>query len=45
MGRVVCLFLCAVGIGIYAIPTGAFMDAFAGVLGMDGDDDEEDEEE
>jgi hypothetical protein len=41
----VCLFLCVVGIALYAIPTGALFDAF-GALVMDeeggGDDDEED---
>ena len=36
-----CLFLCVVGIGLYAIPTGALFDAFGAEVGMGGDDDEE----
>mmetsp|Transcript_130029 Transcript_130029/g.193603 ORF Transcript_130029/g.193603 Transcript_130029/m.193603 type:complete len:1282 (-) Transcript_130029:195-4040(-) len=43
-GRLVCLFLCVVGIGLYAIPIGALFDSFGAVLGMGGDDDEEEEE-
>lgn len=40
-GRFVCLFLCVVGIGLYAIPTGALFDSFGAILGMGGDDDDE----
>lgn len=39
----VCLFLCVVGIGLYAIPTGALFDAFGALVGMAEDEDEEDE--
>jgi len=44
-GRFVCLFLCVVGIGLYAIPTGALFDSFGAILGMVSDDDEEEGEE
>jgi len=45
VGRVVCLFLCVVGIGLYAIPIGALFDSFGAILGMseeeeDGDGDD-----
>jgi hypothetical protein len=40
-GRFVCLFLCVVGIGLYAIPVGALFDSFGAILGMSGDDDKE----
>mmetsp|Transcript_7764 Transcript_7764/g.22510 ORF Transcript_7764/g.22510 Transcript_7764/m.22510 type:complete len:1290 (+) Transcript_7764:137-4006(+) len=43
-GRLVCLFLCVVGIGLYAIPVGALFDSFGAVLGMGGDDEEDEEE-
>ena len=43
-GRIVCLFLCVVGIGLYAIPVGALFDSFGAILGMGGDDDEGNEE-
>ena len=43
-GRFVCLFLCVVGIALYAIPTGTLFDSFGAVLGMgESEDDEEDE--
>lgn len=42
-GRMVCLFLCVIGIGLYAIPIGSLFDSFGAVLGMGGDDDEEEE--
>ena len=42
-GRFVCLFLCVVGIGLYAIPVGALFDSFGAVLGIGGDDDDEEE--
>jgi hypothetical protein len=44
-GRVVCLFLCVVGIALYAIPTGTLFDSFGAVLGMVEEDDDEEEEE
>lgn len=44
-GRLVCLFLCVVGIALYAIPIGTLFDSFGAVLGMGGDDEEEEEEE
>ena len=43
-GRLVCLFLCVAGIGLYAIPLGTLFDSFGAVIGMgggDGDDEEE----
>jgi hypothetical protein len=42
-GRLVCLFLCVVGIGLYAIPIGALFDSFGAILGLVGDDDEEED--
>jgi len=42
-GRFVCLFLCVVGIGLYAIPVGSLFDSFGAVLGLDGEDEEEEE--
>jgi hypothetical protein len=44
-GRAVCMFLCIAGIGLYAIPLGTLFDSFGAVLGMGGDDDEEEEVE
>ena len=44
-GRIVCLFLCVVGIGLYSIPIGTLFDSFGAVLGIGGDDDEEEEAE
>ena len=44
-GRCVCVFLCVVGIAIYAIPIGTLFDSFGAVLGMGGDDDEDEDEE
>ncbi|KAL7570087.1 hypothetical protein ACA910_017118 [Epithemia clementina (nom. ined.)] len=43
-GRIVCLFLCVVGIALYAIPIGSLFDSFGAVLGMGGDDDDEEDE-
>ena len=40
-GRFTCLFLCVVGIALYAIPIGTLFDSFGAVLGLGGDDDEE----
>ncbi len=40
-GRFVCLFLCVVGIALYAIPVGTLFDSFGAVLGLGGDDEEE----
>jgi Ion transport protein len=42
-GRVVCLFLCVAGIALYAVPIGTLFDSFGVVLGMQND--EEDDEE
>jgi hypothetical protein len=43
-GRIVCLFLCVVGIALYAIPVGTLFESFGAVLGLGGDDEDEDEE-
>lgn len=40
-GRLVCLFMCVAGIGLYAIPVGTLFDSFGAVIGIGGDDDEE----
>mmetsp|Transcript_6366 Transcript_6366/g.13166 ORF Transcript_6366/g.13166 Transcript_6366/m.13166 type:complete len:767 (-) Transcript_6366:464-2764(-) len=42
-GRILCIFYCYVGIALYAIPAGTFFDKFGTVLGLDGDDEDEDE--
>mmetsp|Transcript_7260 Transcript_7260/g.9858 ORF Transcript_7260/g.9858 Transcript_7260/m.9858 type:complete len:145 (-) Transcript_7260:125-559(-) len=42
-GRFVCMFLCVIGIALYAIPVGTLFDSFGAVLGMSDDDDEDDE--
>jgi hypothetical protein len=42
-GRFVCLFLCVVGIALYAIPIGTLFESFGAVLGLAGDEDESDE--
>lgn len=44
-GRCVCLFLCVVGIALYAIPIGTLFDSFGAVLGLVEDDDEEEEDD
>ena len=44
-GRVVCLFLCVVGIGLYAIPIGTLFDSFGAVLGLGGDDDDDNDDD
>jgi len=44
-GRLVCLFLCVVGIGLYSIPIGTLFDSFGAILGLGGDDDEEEDGE
>jgi hypothetical protein len=44
-GRIVCLFLCVVGIALYAVPTGTLFDSFGAVLGMVEEDEEEEEDE
>ena len=43
-GRLVCMFLCVAGIGLYAIPIGCLFDSFGAVIGM-GNEEEEDEED
>ena len=42
-GRFVCLFLCVIGIGLYAIPIGSLFDSFGAILGMGGEEDEKEE--
>jgi hypothetical protein len=44
-GRLICLFLCVIGIGLYAIPIGTLFDSFGSVLGMNGEDDSDDDDE
>jgi Ion transport protein len=44
-GRMVCLFLCVMGIGLYAIPVGTLFDSFGAILGLSEEDEEDDEEE
>ena len=43
-GRIVCLLLCVVGIGLYSIPIGTLFDSFGKVLGLDDDEEEDDDE-
>ena len=44
-GRILCIFFCYAGIGLYAIPAGTLFEKFGAVLGLeDGGDDDEDEE-
>lgn len=43
-GRLVCMFLCVVGIGLYSIPIGTLFDSFGAVLGLGGEDEAEEEE-
>lgn len=40
-GRMVALFLCVVGIGLYAIPAGTLFDSFGAVLGLAEEEEEE----
>jgi hypothetical protein len=40
-GRFVCLFLCVVGIALYAIPIGTLFESFGAVLGLAGEEDED----
>jgi hypothetical protein len=44
-GRIVCLFLCVVGIGLYSIPIGTLFDSFGAVLGLANEDKEEDDDD
>merc|ERR1712072_1154129 len=44
-GKLVAQFLAIAGIALYAIPIGAFFDAFGDLMGVPGDDDEDEEEE
>jgi hypothetical protein len=44
-GRLVCLFFCVLGIALYAIPVGTLFDSFGAVLGMDGDEEDQEDEE
>lgn len=43
-GRLVAIFLCVAGIGLYSIPIGTLFDSFGAVMGF-SEDEEEDEEE
>ena len=43
-GRIVCLFLCVIGIGLYSIPIGTLFDSFGKVLGLSDEDEEDDED-
>ena len=40
-GRMVCLFLCVVGIGLYSIPIGTLFDSFGKVLGLANEEEDE----
>ena len=42
-GRLVCMFLCVVGIGLYAIPIGSLFDSFGAVLFPEDDEEEEED--
>ena len=45
-GRLVCMFLCVAGIGLYAIPVGSLFDSFGSVIeGADEEDDDGDGDE
>ena len=44
-GRIVCLFLCVIGIGLYSIPIGTLFDSFGKVLGLSDEDEEDDDED
>jgi len=44
-GRMVCMFLCVIGIALYAIPVGTLFQSFGSVIGMDGEDDEEEKDD
>ena len=38
------MFLCIIGIALYAIPVGTLFESFGSVIGMDGDDDDDDDD-
>jgi len=44
-GKILCILFCYVGIALYAIPAGTLFDKFGGVLGLDGNDEDDEEEE
>lgn len=44
-GRFVCMFLCVIGIALYAIPVGSLFDSFGAVIGLAEDEDEDNNEE
>ena len=44
-GRFVCMFLCIIGIALYAIPVGTLFESFGSVIGMDGEEEEDEEGE
>ncbi len=43
-GRILCVMFCYVGIALYAIPAGTLFDKFGGVLGLEEEDEDEEEE-
>jgi len=44
-GKLVCMFLCIVGIALYSIPVGTLFDSFGAIVGLSEDDEDDDEEE
>ena len=44
-GKILCVFLVAVGVALFGIPVGAFFEAFADELSGEEDDYEEEESE
>ncbi|GKY98976.1 hypothetical protein MPSEU_000853300 [Mayamaea pseudoterrestris] len=44
-GRLICMFLCVAGIGLYAVPIGTLFTSFGEVLGLVDDDDDDDDDE
>jgi len=44
-GRILCILFCYVGIALYAIPAGTLFAKFGEILGLEGYDDDEEEEE
>jgi len=44
-GKILCTLICYVGIALYAIPAATLFEKFGEVLGMEGDEEDEEEEE
>ena len=40
-GKLVCMFLCVAGIGLYAIPVGTLFDSFGTIIGLNNEEEEE----